>query len=166
MTSSKRQRPQEANPEAVNISSTHPTDIVAEQPQITISSVIQTPGNGNGNGAGLGSGLIDLASVRLDQNFNEYVGVEPMLVSVNVRKPTKQEFIRVHPAPEYRLNTGIVELKGDRQLSQVYLVDNRLWSAISEVIRPVCLFTAITRQNNLFLWRLPHGLNNALQDSC
>jgi len=45
----------------------------------------------------------DLSKLRLAQDFHQQVGVQKILVPVPVRKPHKQEFIRVNPAPEYRL---------------------------------------------------------------
>ena len=46
-----------------------------------------------------GSGdLIDPSLLRLEQNFAELAGVKKRLVTVPVRKPHRQEFIRVHPS--------------------------------------------------------------------
>ena len=62
----------------------------------------------------------DPASLRLDQNFADTVGVKKLLTTVPVRKPNRQDFVRVHPDPAYRLTpAAIIELKEDRE---VYLV--------------------------------------------
>src|SRR6478752_7913554 len=60
------------------------------------------------------------AALRLDQSFAETVGVKKLLTTVPVRKPNRQDFVRVHPDPAYRLTpAAIIELKEDRE---VYLV--------------------------------------------
>ena len=59
----------------------------------------------------------DPASLRLDQNFAETVGVKKLLTTVPVRKPKRQDFIRVHPDPTYRLTpAAIIELQEDREV--------------------------------------------------
>jgi hypothetical protein len=45
----------------------------------------------------------DPAALRLDQSFAEMVGVKKLLTTVPVRKPNRQDFVRVHPDPAYRL---------------------------------------------------------------
>ena len=62
----------------------------------------------------------DPAALRLDQSFADTVGVKKHLMTVPVRKPNRQDFVRVHPDPEYRLTpAAIIEVKEDRE---VYLV--------------------------------------------
>ena len=62
----------------------------------------------------------DPAALRLDQSFAETAGVKKLLTTVPVRKPNKQDFVRVHPDPAYRLTpTAIIELNEDRE---IYLV--------------------------------------------
>ena len=45
----------------------------------------------------------DPASLRLDQNFAETAGVKKLLTTVPVRKPNRQDFVRVHPDADFRL---------------------------------------------------------------
>jgi hypothetical protein len=98
----------------------------------------------------------DPARLRLSQDFAASLGVKKLLLTVPVRKPAKEWWIQVHPDPAYRIETAVLELKEDRE---VYLVDPALWSelATESTFGPRALFTAITRQNVLFLWpiRLP-----------
>jgi hypothetical protein len=61
----------------------------------------------------------DLANLRLDQSFVETAGAKKLLTTVPVRKPSKQDFNRVHPDPAYRAALALIELKEDRD---VYLV--------------------------------------------
>ena len=60
----------------------------------------------------------DLEALRLSQDFADELGVKQELVTVPVRKPHRQEFIRVHSDESYRFNTAVLELKpeGDNYL--------------------------------------------------
>jgi hypothetical protein len=105
--------------------------------------------------SGGSSDVLDLSKLRLGQDFAESAGVKKLLLTVPVRKPHKQEFVRVHQDQEYRLTpAAIIELRQDRE---VYLVTTEMASAIPDELTPVTLFTAVTRQGTVFLWpvRLP-----------
>jgi hypothetical protein len=92
----------------------------------------------------------DPESLRLSQNFTETAGVKKLLTSVPVRKPNKQDYVRVHPDPAYRLTpAAIVELKDDRE---VYLVTPAMAIELSGEVTSVNLLTAINRQGVLHLW--------------
>jgi hypothetical protein len=97
----------------------------------------------------------DLSNLRLASNFAETSGVKKLLRTVPVRKPHKQEFIRVHPDPNYRENFAMIELKEDRE---TFLIAGAGLAAelAAEAIN-VTLFTAVNRQGVVFLWpvRLP-----------
>lgn len=108
----------------------------------------------------------DLDRLRLKQNFAETLGVKKMLTTLRCRKPDRQEFVRVLPGEEWRLQTAILE---DRINREDYLVAPHLQADVAEFITPVVLFLATTKQNNPFLWRckLPaaDGRPNAWNDS-
>src|SRR5262249_5463679 len=93
-------------------------------------------------------------NLRLGQNFTETVGVKKLLKTIPVRKPGPQDFVRVHPNPEYRENFPIIELKDDRE---EYIVAGALRGELAAEIISKTLFTAINRQGTVFLWtiRLP-----------
>jgi hypothetical protein len=100
----------------------------------------------------------DLESLRLDQNFDEEIGVKKLLTNVKVRKPHRQEFIRVHPDDAYRLDMAIVHLKEEREyfpvtrsVAPLLRQDDRLKTEI----RGHTLFTTINRQGVPFLWPIP-----------
>lgn len=90
-------------------------------------------------------------SLRLSQDFAD-VGVKKMLTTVPVRKPNRQEFVRVHPNGLYYLETAVIVLKEDRE---TYLVKPALVSELSEEIVRMALYTTISRQDVLFLWPIP-----------
>jgi hypothetical protein len=97
----------------------------------------------------------DLDRLRLAQNFNETVGVKKLLTTVPVRKPHKQDFVRVHRDAAYRENFSLIELKEDNE--QYLFGDSGLAAELAPEISNVTLFTTINRQNVVFLWpvRLP-----------
>lgn len=77
------------------------------------------------------------------------VGVKKALITVPVRKPDRQWFVRVHPDTAWRLETAVIEVKEDRE---TYLVDPSLWQLVQGEIVPKVLFTAVNRQGVVFLW--------------
>jgi hypothetical protein len=110
--------------------------------------------NGNFPGADQNRGgppnPFDPDALRLDQSFAEKVGVKKLLTTVPVRRPNRQDFVRVHPDPGYRLSpAGIIELKEDRE---TYLVVPSMAEDLHGEFVAATLFTAITRQGVLFIW--------------
>jgi hypothetical protein len=98
----------------------------------------------------------DPAHLRLSQDFGASLGVKKALITVPVRKPSKECFIQVHPGEEFRIQTCVIELKDDRE---IYLVERALWPELvgEATFGPRALFTAMTRQGVVFVWpiRLP-----------
>jgi hypothetical protein len=95
----------------------------------------------------------DLTRFRLDQSFTEMIGVKKLLTTVPVRKPGKQDFIRVHD-PNYRLDVALIVLKDDRE---TYLVLPPIARELPGEYVLATIYTAINRQGVPFLWpvRLP-----------
>ena len=100
------------------------------------------------------SDRFDPAQLRLSQDFAKEVGVKKVLMSIPVRKPGKQDFVRVHPDPDYQLNTMILELKEERES---YLVAPQLQTELYSELVPKTLYPTVNRQGVLTLWpvRLP-----------
>jgi hypothetical protein len=96
----------------------------------------------------------DLTNLRLDQSFVESAGVKKLLTTIPVRKPSPQDFVRVHPDPEYRAVLAIIELKDDRE---IYLVPAPMARELPGEFAMATIYTAINRQGVVFLWpvRLP-----------
>jgi hypothetical protein len=96
----------------------------------------------------------DIASLRLNPSFIETAGVKKLLTTVPARKPSPQDFIRVHPAPEYRENFALIDLKDDRE---DFLVRPEILPDLATEVVYKTIFTAINRQGVVFLWpvRLP-----------
>jgi hypothetical protein len=91
----------------------------------------------------------DLSKLRLSQDFVESAGVKKLLTTVPVRKPNRQEFIRIHPSPEYRAVLAMIELKEDREF---YLLTPDIARELPGEYVSVMLYTAINRQGVVFLW--------------
>ena len=69
----------------------------------------------------------DPASLAISGDMAAELGVKKLLVSVPVRKPTRQEFFRCDPRPDYQMNTAVLELKDERE---IYLVTPEMRAAI------------------------------------
>jgi hypothetical protein len=91
----------------------------------------------------------DPARLRIGQRFSEGQDVRQVLVSVQVRKPQRQEFIRVHADPEMSVAVALLELKADRQ---TFLVDPALAPTLPGEAVSKMLYTAITSTGTVFLW--------------
>ena len=98
----------------------------------------------------------NLDALRLNQNFESIIDAQQVLTAVKVRKPNNQEWFRVHPNKDWRLQTALLRLK---QEGEDYLVLPNLWAAVWDEIQPVMLFTAMNRHGEVFIWpvRLPKG---------
>lgn len=94
----------------------------------------------------------DPAALRLDQSFADSVGVKKHLMTVPVRKPNRQDFVRVNPDPAYMLTpAAITELKEDRE---VYLWTPEMAQEFPGEWVPASLYTAVNRQGVLHIWQV------------
>jgi hypothetical protein len=93
----------------------------------------------------------DPANLRLDPEYLKSGGVKKLLTTVPVRKPNKQDFVRVHPDPGYRLcGVAIIELREDRE---TYLVAPSYAQQLDPQSFNHCnLYLTINRQKVVSLW--------------
>ncbi len=110
--------------------------------------------NGGPSGVVIPNDQFDLERLRLSQDFAGEIGVKKAVITVPVRRPNRQWFVRVHPDASWRLETAVLELNDERE---TYLVEPDLWPELLGEIVPKVLFAAINRQGIVFLWpvRLP-----------
>lgn len=94
----------------------------------------------------------DPARFRISPNEMTGSVVSKVLTSVPVRKPGKQEFVRVSTDPEFGLDCGLLTLETD---PRPYLVLPDIAHAMLNDVKLVKLRLGITRQNTLFLWPVP-----------
>ena len=102
----------------------------------------------------------DLGSLALSQSFTETAGVRKLLTTVPVRRPNPQDFVRVHPSPDFRRDLLMLELRDDREQ---YVVRPELAVELSGETVMRTVFTAISRQGVTFLWPVtiaPDGKTN------
>ena len=93
----------------------------------------------------------DPANLRLDQSYLRDGGVKKLLTAIPVRKPNKQEFIRTHSDPNYRLSgVAIIELREDRE---TYLVAPQYAEELDPNWFHICnVYLTINRQQAVSLW--------------
>jgi hypothetical protein len=91
----------------------------------------------------------NLEKYRLTQDYESLINVKRIITTVPVKKPEKQWFVRVHPDPEWQLETAVLEDKEDRT---TYLVVPSLWADLVQEITLKVLFAAVTTHKVFFLW--------------
>lgn len=121
-----------------------------------VEAIIESPGD-NGGGFSL-----DLDALRLTQDFAELSGVKKAFLTIPVRKPDAQSFVRVRRGEESSIQTLLLIIKEDRD---TFLVSRALWPELQNELVPHLLCPAISRQGVLFLWPIrlpaPDGRQNA-----
>ena len=93
----------------------------------------------------------DLESLRVSQDFVKDSGVKKLLTTIPVRKPNRQDFVRVHHDSSYVLDTMLLNLKEERE---TYLVAPSFRDEIPQELTHTRLALATNRQKVLFLWQL------------
>jgi hypothetical protein len=104
-------------------------------------------------------------NLRIDAEYLQQGLAKKLLTTIPVRKPNKQDFIRVHPGREYRLNVALISLQEERE---TYLVTPKFFAYLEESLRSVhTIYLAINRQKVLFLWpaKLPDSRQNVWHSS-
>jgi len=79
-------------------------------------------------------------------------GSEKLLLVLNVQKPNKQSYVRVHPSPELRIPVALLELKEERE---TYVVAPNVAEQIPGEVRRVEIRLGVTMQGTAFLWPVP-----------
>ncbi len=101
------------------------------------------------------------ASLRITSDFNAAVGAKRAVLTIPVRKPDKTWWVRAHPGENYRLQTAVIELRGERGGGETFLVAPHLRAGLAAepTSRPKLSVAAVTPQGTPFLWEanLPRG---------
>ena len=131
-----------------------------------MTSVIDfPPPGGDGGDAGDDRGEdkkpnpFDPRRLRYGQRRSEGPTARKIVSVVQVRKPNRQEFFRVHPDPAMRIETLVLDFKAE---GMTYLVDPEIEPAIPGECTAKTLYLVVTRQGALLLWpvRLPDEQGN------
>jgi len=93
-----------------------------------------------------------LESLRLDQDYIEAAGIKKEISIIRVKKPHRQEFVRVHP--EWSLETMMYVDADERNH---YIVNPALYGLLEGELVPKVLYPYINIKRVLKLWpvRLP-----------
>jgi len=87
-------------------------------------------------------------NLRLDQSRLQESAAKKLLLTVPVRKPNKQDFVRVHPGEDYRVDVALLEYERD-----TYVLAPSVCPELTESEFYVAtLYVAINRQKVVFLW--------------
>jgi hypothetical protein len=93
-----------------------------------------------------------LNALRLPANYGVTLGVKKLLTTVPVGKPKKAQFFRTHSDENMVFPAMLLEQK---EVRETYIVIPAVAQELSELVRPVQLFTVIDRQNNVSLIPVP-----------
>lgn len=97
--------------------------------------------------------VFNFDAIRLPPDFEREGGVRKQLTQVSVRKPRPQEWIRVHPDPEYQGRAALIFYKEDAESKEeIFLVDPSIAKELADEITIATLFLAINRQGAIFIW--------------
>ncbi len=92
-------------------------------------------------------GRFDPSRFRAPQSFA--VAATPVLTTVRIGKPTKEQFARVNPDEDRRfVGVSVIESKEDG----IFLVDQSCQSELGTETKSMALYEAVTRQGSLFIW--------------
>ena len=91
---------------------------------------------------------LDLARIRLPQDFTGQVAVRKLTTTIPIRKPKPNDFIRVHPAIE-PMRVWTLE---DEQ--ETFIVTGDVAVTVPNDVVAMELVLTITRQGNILLWPL------------
>jgi len=97
--------------------------------------------------------VFDFEAIRIPPNFEREAGVRKQLTMVRVRKPRRQEWVRVHPDPAYHAKVATIVLKEDENSKEeIYLVAPRVAEDMTDEITLTTLYLAMNRQGDVFIW--------------
>jgi len=96
-----------------------------------------------------GGNPFDPKRLRISQGLGDTAYVRRVVASCPVRKPDRQEFVRVHPGPAMSIEVALLEFKEQREH---YLVAPELAVILPGEAVPKVLYTTITRHGGLMLW--------------
>jgi hypothetical protein len=100
---------------------------------------------------------LDLANLRINQDFASTVGVKKIRTEVPIRKPSKHEFFRVHPSEDYSVTLPMYQNKEDGISDEFFAAAKSVLGAMPDQLKPFQLVLVINRQKAVYLWpmRLP-----------
>jgi len=98
---------------------------------------------------GGGDDPFDLSNIAVAGVTSEDLGVEKPILMIPVDKPSKQDFFRTHPDPNFHLEARVLKLEAERE---TYLLTRAIWPVIPGETKLVRLVPFLTRTGSLGLW--------------
>jgi hypothetical protein len=122
---------------------------VVGEPAVTSPFAAAAPASASPMANGL-----DLDNLRIAQDFGSGLPVERALTDLDVRKPNRDEWFRVHPT--LMLATGCFTPK-DGSRGDTYIVTTSIQPYLGDACDPTLLRLTLNRQGDWFVWplRLP-----------
>jgi hypothetical protein len=91
----------------------------------------------------------NLEALRLPPSYEMDAGVCLQLTSVSVRRPKRQEWIRVHPDSEYCVDVALIKMDDD---GAFYLVHPNVLPVIEHETVGYTIYATVNKSNIPFLW--------------
>ena len=91
----------------------------------------------------------DPSRLRMQTDFMAQAGVKKHVVSVPIRRPNKYEWVQFHPDAGWRIQTGAIVVKEEREA--MFIIDRELWPQLVTDLVPILLVTTISTQGVTFL---------------
>lgn len=136
------------NPKTNTGDNAHPRDEAAGKEAAANTYAVE----GGNTPVGGGDDPFDLSNISVASVTAEDLGVQKPILVVPVDKPSRQDFFRVHPDPEYQVEARIIKLEAERE---AYLVTRAVWPVIPGETKLVRLTPYLTRTGGLGLWPVP-----------
>jgi hypothetical protein len=107
-------------------------------------------GNGSSAPSPTSPDPFDPTNLRIDQSFLNHGVAKKLLTTLPIRKPNKQDFVRVHPGEAYRMTAALIELSEDRE---TYILTPGFTHQLAENEYFIAtLYLCINRQKVLSFW--------------
>jgi hypothetical protein len=96
-----------------------------------------------------------LEDLRIGQDFQSQLGLDPVRTHVPVTKPEPTWFFRTSPI--LRLNTCLLNVKNLGKDNGIYLINPDLWKQLAPELKPFEMVGCMSRSGVFFIWpiRLP-----------
>jgi hypothetical protein len=93
----------------------------------------------------------DLESLRISPDYLKTGGAKKLLNHIPIRRPNKQDFIRVHPGPEYRFSPAALIVSDEE--GETFLVTSQYFPQLEEAFQSLfTLYLTVNRQKVLTFW--------------
>jgi hypothetical protein len=117
------------------------------------ADLILTPPSENGQSV---EESFDYEAIKLPARDLTNIDVTATVTKISVRKPHNQWFVRVKNDPAYHIDVALFEFEETER--ETFIVHPKMFPYLANEngFKPSTLFTSITRQGVLFLWKIPH----------